>query len=198
MRCGALGAIVGTVDAGFIGSAPSLEHIRTHDAVLRAAVESGLTVVPTRFAQTFANDDEPCTHLENRPQLVRVLEEFAGCVEMHLVMTTVAGKLDWARTDTSTRREAAVDEASGPGREYLETLREAMSSSPGFALKHALGPVVVAESVTSLADGRGASFAHLVRREHLPAYRAAVAAFPALAEARLEGPLPLYTFSGVQ
>ena len=190
IRCGAIAGIASTVEADRV--TPSAELIRAHDGVLRAVAEAGITALPIRFAQTFSSDDAPCEYLRDRPQLARTLETYSGCVEMHVVMSTAAGQLDWARAPSAT----ASPETRGPGAEYLESVRAAQARRADFTLKPMLGPVVRAENPTLLAEGRGVSFAHLIQREDIEAYREAVASFPALAEAQVVGPLPLYSFTG--
>ena len=189
VRCDAVAGIASTVDADTV--VPTADVIRAHDDVLRAVAEAGVTALPVRFAQTFPADESPCEYLRDRPQLARTLDAYAGCVEMHVVMPTAAGNLEWARAS----RGNVPAELQGPGLAYLESIRAAQTGRADFALKPMLGPVVQAEHPSLLSGGRGVSFAHLIRREDIPAYREAVASFPALAEASVIGPLPLYSFT---
>ena len=176
-----LSALVSTVDAP--PRRASLDDVRAHDHALQSVVHHGPTAAAVRFGQVFASDDDIRDHLtEQGPRLLRVLEEYDGCVEMRLLVA-------------DTESDAEEDPDAGPGRAYLETLRRATNPSmPGLALKAALGPVVRAERVERLGE-RGAVFSHLIARGDEPAYRDVILAIPALAGARVVGPLPLYSFT---
>jgi hypothetical protein len=195
IRCGTLAALVSSVDSPLAGTPPDLDSIRRHDAVLRAVVEGGVTVVPIRFAQTFDDGEDPCRYLVNREHLARLLDEFAGCVEMHIVIP--ATRLDWARIEGTAPR-SVTDDTSGPGREYLERLRETMRPYSPYSLKSLLGPTIIDEALTMVRDGSVASFAHLIRSVDVAAYRRAVEGVPGLVGAQVIGPLALHAFSGIQ
>jgi Gas vesicle synthesis protein GvpL/GvpF len=188
IRCGVLAAIVSTVDE--IPPRPSFDDVRTHDAVLQAAVDRGCTTAAVRFRQTFDDDDEACRHVrEHGERLVRLLEDYDGCVEMRVLLPE---SHEVATRPTPPSSEQGI----GPGRAYLEALRaEATSRSTDLALAAALGATIRAERVEELPKSRGVVFAHLVDRAALPAYREAIAALPSLSEAKLVGPLPLYSFA---
>jgi hypothetical protein len=190
VHCGdqGLSALVSTVDAP--PRRASLDDVRAHDHALQSVVHHGPTAAAVRFGQVFASDDDIRHHLTDQgPRLLRVLEEYDGCVEMRLLM---------ADTDTETDAEVETDLEAGPGRAYLENLRRAINQPvPGLALKAALGPVVRAERVERLGE-RGAVFSHLIARGDEPAYRDAVSGIPALVGARIVGPLPLYSFTAAE
>jgi hypothetical protein len=87
--------------------------------------------------------------------------------------------------------------ASTPGRAYLEQLRSRESRLVSHALQAALGSVVRAEVIHAPEPNTELlAVSHLVRAEDVEAYRAAVARQPELSDARVVGPLPLYSFAG--
>lgn len=187
LACNALGALVSTMDRP--PGRATLDDVRAHDAVLQSAVDAGSTAAAVRFGQSFAGDDETCRHVvERAKRLVSVLGDFDGCVEIRLLLAN-AGEPE------SAKLPPMAQVGSGPGRAYLEQLRDSRGHLQRLALRSALGPVVRAERVEELPRSQGVVFSHLVRRDELPAYRAAVAAIPALAEAKMVGPLALYSFA---
>ena len=183
---GALGALVSTLDRP--PSRSSLEDIRAHDHALQSVVHHGSTTAAVRFGQTFESDEEIRRHVtELREPMTQILESCEGCVEMRLLLAEATGA-----------EAAGVSEGdqSGPGRAYLEGLRKAGIRAHGLGLQAALGPVVRAERVETLRAGKaGVVFSHLILRSDETAYREAVAALPALAEAHIVGPLALYSFA---
>src|SRR6185436_6772126 len=66
----------------------SIDGVRAHDAVVEAALETGVTPVPARFGQRF-DDDEACREaLERRAESVEtLLTSMQGFVEMTLLLT---------------------------------------------------------------------------------------------------------------
>jgi hypothetical protein len=180
-----LRALVGTVDAK---PAPSLQSVREHDAVLRAYVRAGATVAAVRFGQVF-DDDAACVEevVERSSRIETLLAEHLGCVEMRVLLPVRDADVP------------ATHASAGPGRSYLESLRDRGHVSPRLSLSATLGPAVRAERVEGFAsrqgDARGVAFAHLVHRDDLEAYRQAVRMSPALTGARVVGPLPLYSFA---
>lgn len=187
LTCNALGALVSTLDRP--PGRATLDDVRAHDAVLQRAVDAGSTAAAVRFGQSFAGDDETCRHVVERGErLVSVLGDFDGCVEIRLLLAHAGEPAD-------AKPPPEAQAGSGPGRAYLEQLRDSREHLQRLALRSALGPVVRAERVEELPRSRGVVFSHLVHRNELPAYREAVAAIPALAEARMVGPLALYSFA---
>jgi hypothetical protein len=187
LTCNALGALVSTLDRP--PGRATLDDVRAHDGVLQSAVDAGSTAAAVRFGQTFAGDDEACRHVVERAErLVSMLGDFDGYVEIRLLLAHT-GEPDAAKPPIEAQA------GSGPGRAYLEQLRDSQVHLQGLALRSALGPVVRAERVEELPRSRGVVFSHLVRRDDLTAYREAVAAIPALAEAKMVGPLALYSFA---
>lgn len=183
---GGLRAIVSTVPAK---PSPTVETIRDHDRVLREYVRAGATVAAVRFGQVFADDAACVAEFPERVSRIEtLLREHRGCVEMRVLLPA-----------EEQARPAAPSAPVGPGRAYLESLRAKGTVSPGLALAPAVGPSIRAERIEGFAspsgDARGVAFAHLVHRDALPAYREALRSLPALAAARVVGPLPLYSFA---
>lgn len=166
-----------------------LVDVRAHDDVLRAIVDAGVTVVASRFGQTFDDDDAARTAVADAAdRIVGALETFDGAVEMRVLVAAEPPAVPPAR-------KSPDDASRTPGRAYLEQLRARLEPS-ALPLRSALGPVVRAERIEHLAGGRGVAFAHLVARGDVGAYREAVAGLPALSDATVVGPLPLYSFTG--
>jgi len=187
---GGLGALVSTLDRA--PERASLDDVRAHDHALQAVVHHGSTAASVRFGQTFASDDDVRRHVSERGErIARLLDEYEGCVEMRLLMTHSREK------DASPPAASVIEEATGPGRAYLERLKSTGSSEPlkGIGLHDALGPIVRAEHVEELSAARGVVFSHLIQRVDESAYRKAIAALPALAAARVVGPLAFYSFA---
>ena len=183
VRCGTLGALVSSVEQK--PARPTLEDVRTHDAVLQSAVDAGVTAVAVRFGQTFAGDDEMCRHTTERHEpLARLLEQYDGAVEMRLLLPA-------ADDEPPPQLEKDI----GPGRAYLESLRESREHADHLGLRGAIGPSVRAEKVERLPRSRGVVFAHLVMRDELQDYREAISLLPSLADAKVVGPLALYSFA---
>ena len=187
VACGDLAAIVSTVTGK---PEPTLDAVRAHDAVLRQCVAAGATVAAVRFGQLF-DDDAACADevRQRSSRVAALLRENEGCVEMRVLLPV-------------THEAAAVSgppRDSAPGRAYLESLRARGDVAPNLALRPMLGPVVRAERVEGFASRResvrGIAFAHLVERARLGEYRDAVRAVPSLSEAKIVGPLPLYSFA---
>jgi hypothetical protein len=186
---GGLGALVSTLERA--PQRASLEDIKAHDHALQSVVAHGSTTAAVRFGQTFASDAELRRHVsEHGSRLARVLEQYDGCVEMRLLLAELPPP------DSEASKADPIDAIGmGPGRAYLESLKQGRTRLSGISLKEALGPTVLAEHVEELAPAPGVVFSHLIKRPDEPAYREAVAAFPALADFRIVGPLALYSFA---
>ena len=184
-----LSAIVGTVDAA--PDHATLELVKAHDAVLQAVVHAGLTTAAARFRQTFVDDDDARRHIdEHGDRIARVLEDYAGCVEMRVLVRDTDPLAAGVAEESAARGGGA-----GPGQAYLEQLRAQHARVTHLALAPMLGPVVQAERVSMLPDDRGVVFAHLVERDRVSEYRDAIAGYPALADAAVVGPLAFYSFA---
>jgi hypothetical protein len=181
MPCGDIAALVGSVDAA---DHRDLDALRAHDHAVQSVVHHGATTSAVRFGQTFGDAVELRRHLaEHAAQISETLQRLDGHVEMRLLMSLPPG-------------EPAETTAQSPGRAYLESLR-ASNRVSGLALRSALGPVVRAEHVEELPRSSGVAFAHLIMRAEETTYREAVASHPALGDAKIVGPLALYSFAEV-
>jgi hypothetical protein len=162
---------------------------RAHDAALGHFVKAGATVAAVRFGQAF-DDDAACIAEVNArtARVASLLREHQGCVEMRVLLPVEA-----------VPPSPPSPPNAGPGRSYLDSLRASGQVAPDLALRPIIGPTIRAERVEGFQARRGGvrgiAFAHLVHRDRLAEYRDAVHAVPSLAEARLVGPLPLYSFA---
>jgi len=180
---------VSTVDC--VTSRPSLDQVRAHDHALQAAVHHGATAVAVRFGQAFDSDTQLRDDVRERGKDAKsVLEKCDGCVEMRVLVAVPEGE--------SSEPEQRIDPDS-PGTSYLTNLGRGSKASRDlaskWALRAALGPAVLAERVEALPKSRGAVFSHLIKRDEESVYRAAIGLHPALAEAKVVGPLALYAFA---
>lgn len=173
----------------------TVEAARTHDAVIRAALDERSTPVPLRFGQWF--EDAP--HLvaavrEKVPGWSALLEQLAGTVEMGVRVTGTApapGPMPAAGSGTEymhalLERHHAVSTLQAQRAELLATLRES------------LGPLVEREFVEPGPEGASVlSVAYLVRRARLARYHDALASLPerlAPLHIHTTGPWPPYSF----
>lgn len=187
--CGELAALVSTVDR--VTARPSLDQVRAHDHALQAAVHHGATAVAVRFGQAFDSDTQLQDDVRERGKESKaVLEKCDGCVEMRVLVALPEGE--------RAEPEQRIDQDS-PGTSYLNHLGRGSKASRDlakqWALRAALGPAVLAERVEALPKARGAVFSHLIKRDEESGYRAAIGLHPALADARVVGPLALYAFA---
>ena len=179
--CGEIAALVSAVETS---NYKDLNAVRSHDHAVQAVVHHGATTSAVRFGQTFRDEEELLEHVgERATQIGDVLRRLDGHVEMRVLMTLPPDETPGTTTQS-------------PGRAYLESLRGSTRVS-GLALRGALGPVVRAERVEELPKASGVAFAHLIRRADETEYRDAIAAHPSLADAKVVGPLALYTFAEV-
>lgn len=183
--CGALGALVATTVQA--PARASLEDVRAYDGALRDVVAAGVTVAPTRFGQTFPGDDAVRAEVASGGgRVAEILERHDGCVEMRILLPMDA-------IPAEQREAAPLPDA--PGHAYLERLRrEHAERHPDVSLRAVFGPLVRGERVERLGDDAGIAVAHLILASDEDDWRAAVTAMPALAAARVVGPLPLYAF----
>ena len=106
--------------------------IREHDAVVEAALGTGLTPVPARFGQRFATDEACAEGIgRNSTAIAALLAAVEGFVEMTLILAPSTRRVV---TDLIPVLPEMVGE--GAGRKYLESLR-AREAATG-ALRQAL------------------------------------------------------------
>ena len=186
ITCGDVGALVGTAN----DLQGSLDEVKAHDGALQAVVDAGVTIAAARFRQLFAHDEEACAHVsESAARTIRLLQDQDGCVEMRLLVAGGAGR---SAAHEAVGQDVAAVEPSGVGRAYLERLREEHNVTARLSLKQRLGTAVRAERIEILRTD-SVTFAHLVHREELAAYRTAVATSGI--RATVLGPLALYSFA---
>lgn len=182
-RCKEVMAVAGQVE-----ETPTLspEALASHDAVVRRLAGEVEAILPARFGETVRDESELAAHLAPRSlELAAALERVRGCVQMTL---RVFGAPD--------RREAQEEPvAGGPGTRYLAAKRhehERTASLPEIEpLREILQPLIRAERSERRETGPLlGSVYHLVRKEDVPAYLAAVRG----AEGSLG--VPRFTFSG--
>lgn len=185
--CGPLGAIVSDLARA---PAPRMDDVKRHDRVLRDAVAAGYTVIASRFGQTFGDDQALCREVNAHGAVaIRLFAAHDACVEMRILVPGAA-------VPASPGPTPAPEAPGGPGRAYLERLRQQRAArTPAFSIRAGIGAIVRAERVESLPGDAGVAVAHLVARPDLPAWHDAVARLPALATSRVIGPLPLYSFA---
>lgn len=183
----------------------SVDGVRAHDAVVEAALETGVTPVPARFGQEFASDDACRGALQSYSNSVTsLLADVQGFVEMTLILTPSTRRM---LRDLEPGIPAMIgDQRPGAGREYMESLRarEAATGSvrrsldslaqklteatKAFVRRHA-----VHDQITRLPLR---TISHLVPRSDVANYKAAAVAVASTSELRflVIGPRAPYSF----
>ena len=193
---------VGELDAA---PQPALEPLRRHDAVVRSLATRARALLPMRFGQTAAGEEELARSVERAlPRLQRSLARVAGCEQVDL-------RLFGERPGAEAAPPAAMPPplppgppGAGPGARYLaERLRRrALERTPPpelAPLLARLAPLVRAERVQRSPTGRLlATVYQLVRATDRAAYLARLeAGRRAQPELRVavSGPWPPYAFA---
>ena len=145
---------------------PDLDHIREHDLVIRAALESGHTPVPIRFGQVAGSDDDVAAHLASRDYRPD-LERIAGCIEFGIRV------LDPEAHDAEPVQPLELEgAASGPGATHMKMLAARMqalertrarSLDAARALDAELSRWVRETRIAPSDKPAGATVAHLVQ-----------------------------------
>jgi hypothetical protein len=205
LEWGGRSALVSDVHESALTATP--RRLREHDAVLRAAVASGLTVVPARIGRLYADDASVLRALGDRAtDIALAMSLVRGRVEMSLLIS--------AGVPTPAGFPAQPGAASGPGagREHLRRIQGQMrgernmlhaASELALAAARALTGVVVAECVVeSPAPPVLVARAHLVARDDVARYVGVVETVAAAADAAfrvaIRGPGAAYSFAAVQ
>lgn len=186
VHAGDLSAIVSTIDAPV--TRRDRDFVVAHDVALTQVVRRAVTVVASRFGQTFADDEALRAELASSPSrhsVLETLERYDGYGEMRIVMRDVI--------DPPASLRASITAREAPGRAYLESLREKLMPRPPVDFRALAGDLVLDERVERRGDIRTVS--HLVRFEDEAKYRAELYAHPALEGATITGPHALYTFA---
>lgn len=188
-------------------SKATYEGIRAHDAVVQAALDTGTTPAPVRFAQQFISD-EACRHQLDRvsDSIVAMLVGLQGFVEMTLILTPSTKRM---LRDLEPVLPQLQPEQPGAGREYLESLRAREAASA--TVRRAMDPLAerlarasepfVRRSATHAEQLRMPmrTISHLVARDQVDAYRRAIQAVRCGPDCRflVVGPRPPYSFCGL-
>jgi Gas vesicle synthesis protein GvpL/GvpF len=177
--------------------------VRTHDAVITAAVRAGVTVIPSPVTRPYASDTECIAETADRAAEIQELAVLAeGNVEMALLLTPSSTPL----------QSRVVPAGAGPGRRYLEGAREGtlagddgVTNASARILSAAVANLVRAESRRDpgardegpTATIRGLAISHLVQREGVASYRAAAssALLPGTIRLVIDGPRAPYSFA---
>jgi hypothetical protein len=186
---------------------PTVELVRVHDRVVRAALESE-TPLPARFGQSFASDAALGFALESHAaELEEALARVRGQVEM-TVRILLSGAP--APGSASAAGLAATPLAAGAGRAYMAQLRERQQASAELKKEAEFLQARVARTVDGLARAEVSSrvmpgtnsfsLSHLVARGAIGEYRLAVDSLvksdPAL-RLLVSGPWAPYSFARI-
>jgi hypothetical protein len=183
---------------GDLASAPAVDEasLRAHDAAVRGLAAGASAVLPARFGSIAGDERALCDALRPRLDALREgLRAVRGCEQMTLRFARPDG--DPAPATSSTSAASA-----GPGTRYLD-VRRASAGDPRAIPEVARVLDVLAPLVRGERRQRHerppllASVYHLVARESLDAYRAAVASAAQDAGLRVttSGPWPPYAFA---
>jgi hypothetical protein len=178
---------------------PTVERVRQHDAVCAAALATGATVIPTRFAHVFGDDSGCLAALaQARQTLEATRETLRGAVEMSVILPLRGAA-------------SAASPSSGPepsaGRRYLERIAERYRVERLVQTELSASAEVVTAALGDLARSarRRVStepmpaliVSHLVARDAVPEYRARIeraAASGSLGAHVVTGPNAPYSF----
>ena len=198
------GALVSDVDERTLTATP--RRLREHDAVLRAAVMAGVTLVPARIGRLYADD----------ASVVCALEDHAADVDMALSLVRGRVEMSLLISEAVRTPEASpvlpVYTGPGAGREHLRRIQYGMrgernmlhaASELAQAAARALTGLVVAERVVeSPAPPVLVARAHLVARDDVARYVGVVEAVADATDAAfrvaIRGPGAAYSFAAVQ
>jgi hypothetical protein len=145
----------------------TVERIRSHDAVVAVAFDTGSTPLPARFGQTFASDDECVAALSAKQAAMSAgLARVAGMVEMTVIL------------------RFALDKSTGTA--YLTSLARREHAARDVNTR--LGDCV-RESAMRIKDDV-VTLSHLVDRDRVAIYRERLDAL----DVRILGPGAPYSF----
>jgi hypothetical protein len=184
-----------------------LTRVREHDAVIDAALATGATPVPARFGQHFADDDACAAGIARQAAPVAaLLAAVQGFVEMTLILAPSTKRVV---NELIPVMPEMVAQGPGIGRRYLEALRARESATGAVRqaldalaqrLSDAVGGLVRSVSVQeNLSKMPFRAISHLVERELVAPYRAAVRAVHPTRDYRflVVGPRAPYSFSTI-
>jgi hypothetical protein len=185
VRCDALAALVSTVVAA--PARTDRDAVVAHDVAQMKVVRHAVTVLASRFGQTFADDDVLCRELSTATgaRVTATLERCDGYGEMRVAMRDVS--------DPPPSLSASIAPPESPGRAYLESVRAKLKPRLPIDFRALLGDLALDERVERRGDVQ--TISHLVRFEDEAAYRAELYTQSALEGATIMGPHALYTFA---
>ncbi len=176
---------------------PSIDAVRRHDSVVRAAMGRDATPLPLRFGHWFPS----------RQQLMEELEGETGRFRRQLDLVRGAVEFGVRVVDEEPAEEPAGTDRPESGTAYMEAAarrREARAERLGRGkavaarLRRHLGELVREDALKELEDvGSVVEVAHLVAEGETEAYREKVEEFRAQAEEpglTVTGPWPPYSF----
>lgn len=184
VRCGGLLVVAGERDSMTV----THEILAAQDAVVRRLAGQVAALLPVRFGERARDESDLCDLLKPRTSaLLETLEQVRGCEQMTL---RVFG-------DPAPVEEEP--EQGGPGTRYLAARRREIERSRSLPeiqpLLDRLRPWVRGERIERKPSGSLlGSVYHLVRKEDVPNYLAAVREFQ-LAGVAVSGPWPPYAFA---
>jgi hypothetical protein len=203
------------------GAAPrDVRAARAHDAVVHAALETGVTPVPARFAQRFASDDACVSSLAREAsRLAALLARVRGMVEMSVIArleSPAAGgpppipsfSPAGERASPSHRTTAPSGAAPGTGRAYLEQRKAELALERNLQRSAATLRARVAAALQTLPCEEAVRYApppaatltlsHLIARDAVAQYRTALAVLQSAPESptlAIVGPMAPYRFA---
>jgi hypothetical protein len=168
------------------GRAVAAEAVR-HDRVVAQALARNVTPMPATLADGYATDSDVVADVAARREEIGIaLEQIAGLVEMAVIIASASHAAD----------ENAEAVAGGPGRKYLEQLRDrpARLTDVAARIDGALGSISRDTRRRIERDRIGMS--HLVRRADIDHYRTVVLGFAGSAyRLVVDGPRAPYSFA---
>lgn len=213
---GIAGAPVRSIDVGDLAAWVSdversgpviVEGAKAHDAVVQAALDTGITPMPARYGQRFPTDAACAEAIERQSSAVHsVLETIQGFVEMTIILAPSVKRM--VRDLEPVLPEIAA-EGAGAGRRYLETLRareaaagavrralDGLAQRLGDALQRFARRVSVQENQPPYSFR---TISHLVAREEVDQYRTAIDEVRPPSDSRfiVVGPRAPYSFSSL-
>jgi len=183
----------------------TIDGVKAHDAVVEAALATGSTPVPARYGQRFESDAACVASVGARaPLLESLLSTVQGLVEMTLILTPTTRRI--VRELQPVLPALAADSGPGVGTRYLERLRareaangavrgalDALGRRLADAAQRFVRESAVHEQLTRMPFR---TISHLIARELVDQYEAAIRGVPATTESRflVVGPRAPYSF----
>jgi hypothetical protein len=170
-----------------------------HDAVVGSALELGETPLPATLTDAYADEASLIADVSTRiAEVESALGRISGLVEMAVIVAPSRGGSGGASEPppNASVADAARDQPGGPGRAYLERIRDTptLIAATADALDERLGRFAAA-TVRRIEDGQ-IGLSHLISRDAVPAYfEAARGPEPAGFRVVVDGPRAPYSFA---